>query len=140
MIGIVIAMAGTAISVMTENPVWDGAASVEIGVLLAGVAIVLARESKQLLVGETADAEVVAALRATVGGHPEVQRIVDLLTVRLGAEQVFAAFTLEFPDEMTVPDLERLIGAIGGTVRKTHPEVTPIFVRPEPRSKDAAAP
>jgi len=91
-------------------------------------------------VGETADAEVVAALRATVGAHPEVRRIVDLITVQLGAEQVFAAFTLEFPDEMTVPDLERLIGAIGGTVRKTHPEVTRIFVRPEPRSKDAAAP
>lgn len=94
----------------------------------------LARESKQLLVGETADAEVVAALRATVGAYPQVRRIVDLITVQLGAEQVFAAFTLEFPDEMTVPDLERLISAIRAAVRKTHPEVTRIFVRPEPRS------
>ncbi len=133
-------MAGTAVSVVTENPVWDGAASVAIGVLLAGVAVVLARESKQLLVGETADAEVVAALRATVDAHPQVRRIVDLITVQLGTEQVFAAFTLEFPDEMTVPDLKRLIGAIGGTVRKTHPEVTRIFVRPEPRSHYSAAP
>jgi cation diffusion facilitator family transporter len=139
LIGIVIAMAGTTVSVITKNPVWDGAASVAIGVLLAGVAIVLARESKQLLVGETADPEVVAALRATVGAHPQVRRIVELITVQLGAEQVFAAFTLEFPDEMTVPDLERLIGAIGGTVRKTHPEVTRIFVRPEPRLQDSAA-
>ncbi len=71
LIGIVIAMAGTAVSVVTENPVWDGAASVAIGILLAGVAVVLARESKQLLVGETADPEVVAALRATVGAHPK---------------------------------------------------------------------
>jgi cation diffusion facilitator family transporter len=133
LIGIVIATAGTAVSVWTQNPVWDGAVSVAIGVLLAGVAVVLARESKQLLVGEAADPEVVAALRATVGGHPQVRRIVDLITVQLGAEQVFAAFTLEFPDEMTVPDLERLIGAIGGAVRLTHPEVTRIFVRPEPR-------
>jgi cation diffusion facilitator family transporter len=134
LIGIVIATAGTAVAVVTENPVWDGAASVSIGILLAGVAVVLARESKQLLVGEAADAEVVAALRATVGAHPQVRRIVDLITVQLGAEQVFAAFTLEFPDEMTVPDLERLIASIGGTVRKTHPEVTRIFVRPEPRA------
>jgi len=132
-------MAGTAVSVATENPVWDGAASVAIGVLLAGGAVVLARESKQLLVGETADAEVVAALRATVGAHPKVRRIVDLITVRLRAEQVFAAFTLEFPDEMTVPDLERLIAGFGGSVRKTHPEVTRIFVRPEPRPQDSAA-
>lgn len=137
--GIVIATAGTAISVVTEDPVWDGAASVAIGVLLAGVAVVLARESKQLLVGESANAEVVAALRATVGAHPEVRRIVDLITVQLGAEQVFAAFTLEFPDKMTVPDLERLIGAIGAAVRKTHPEVTRIFVRPEPRAQDTVA-
>lgn len=139
LIGIVIAMAGTAVAVVTENPLWEGAASVAIGVLLAGVAVVLARESKQLLVGETADPDVVAALRATVGAHPQVRRIVDLITVQLGAEQVFAAFTLEFPDEMTVPDLERLIGAIGGTVRKTHPEVARIFVRPEPRPQESTA-
>jgi hypothetical protein len=108
LIGVVIAMAGTALFVVTENPVWDGAASVAIGVLLAAVAAVLARESKQVLVGEAASAEVVAALRATVAAHPQVRRIVDLITVQLGAEQVFAAFTLEFPDEMTVPDLEHL--------------------------------
>ena len=137
LIGIVIAMAGTA--VLTKNPVWDGAASVAIGVLLAGVAVVLARESKQLLVGETANAEVVAALRATVGAHPQVCRIVDLITVQLGADQVFAAFTLEFPDELTIPDLEHLIGTIGGAVRQKHPEVTRIFVRPEPRTQDSAA-
>ncbi len=139
LIGIGIATAGTAVSVVTQNPVWDGAASVAIGVLLAGVAVVLARESKELLVGESADPEVVAALLATVGAHPQVRRIVDLITVQLGAEQVFAAFTVEFPDEMTVPDLERLIAAIGCTVRKSHPEVTRIFVRPEPRSQDSAA-
>jgi divalent metal cation (Fe/Co/Zn/Cd) transporter len=132
-------VAGTALSVVTENPVWDGSASVAIGVLLAGVAVVLARESKQLLVGEAADPEGVAALRATVGAHPQVRGIVDLITVQLGAEQVFATFTLEFPNEMTVPDLERLIGAIGGTVRKTHPEVTRIFVRPKPRPQESAA-
>ena len=65
---------------------WDGAASVAIGVLLAGVAVVLARESKELLVGETADPEVAAALRTTVGSHPQVRRIVDLITVQLGAD------------------------------------------------------
>jgi len=69
----------------------------------------------------------------------QVLRIVDLITVQLGAEQVFAAFNLEFPDEMTVPELERLIGALGATVRKTHPEVTRIFVRPEPRAQTVAA-
>jgi len=90
-------------------------------------------------VGESANAEVVAALRATVGAHPEVRRIVDLITVQLGAEQVFAAFTLEFPDEMTIPDLEHLIGAIGSAVRKKHPEMTRIFVRPEPRMPATAA-
>lgn len=140
LIGVVIAVAGTALSVATENPVWDGSASVAIGVLLAGVAVVLARESKQLLVGEAADPEVVAALQATVGAHSQVRRVVDLVTVQLGAEQVFAAFTLEFPDEMTVPDLERLIGAIGAAVRENHPEVTRIFVRPEPRTQATAAP
>ncbi|MEM5472233.1 cation diffusion facilitator family transporter [Hoeflea sp. AS60] len=139
MIGVAIAAVGTGIAVVTENPVWDGASSIAIGVLLAGVAVVLARESKHLLVGEAANPEVVEALRSTVGKHPEVRRIVDLLTVQLGADQVFAAFTLEFPDEMTVPDLERLIGTIGAAVRKTHPEVRRIFVRPEPRTQETAS-
>ena len=138
MIGVAVAAAGTAIAVVTENPVWDGAASVAIGVLLAGVALVLARESKQLLVGEAAAPETVEALKATVGAQAEVRRIVDLITVQLGADEVFAAFTLEFPHEMTVPELEHLIGEIGATVRKTHPEVTRIFVRPEPRNKATA--
>lgn len=89
--------------------------------------------------GEAADPEVVAALKATVGTHPQVRRVVDLITVQLGAEQVFAAFTLEFPDEMTIPDLERLIGTIGEAVRRKHPEVTRIFVRPEPRTHATAA-
>lgn len=133
LIGVAIAVMGTALSVLTGNPFWDGSASVAIGVLLAGVAIVLARECEQLLVGEAADPEVVAALRATIAKHPQVRRVVDLLTVQMGAEQVFAACTLEFSDEMTVPSLVRLIGAIGDAVRKTHPEVTRIFVRPEPR-------
>lgn len=137
LVGIVIATVGTAGSVLMKSPVWDGAASVAIGILLASIAVVLAHESKQLLVGEAADPAVVTALRTTVGAHPQVRRIVDLITVQLGAEQVFAAFTLEFPDEMTVPDLERLVGEIGSTVRKVHPEVTRIFVQPEPRSEES---
>lgn len=52
--------------------------------------------------------------------------------VQFGAKQVFAAFTLQFPNEKIVPDLERLIGAIGVAVRKTNPEVMRIFLRPEP--------
>ena len=124
---------------VTENPVWDGAASVAIGVLLTGVAIVHAHESKQLLVGDAADPEVVTALRATVGAHPQVRHVVDLITVQLGADQVFAAFTLKFPDEMTIPDLEHLIGAIGSAVRQKHPEVTRIFVRSEPGMRGIAA-
>ncbi|MGV8987196.1 MAG: cation diffusion facilitator family transporter [Cypionkella sp.] len=140
LIGVTIAAAGTALSVVTENPVWDGAASVAIGVLLGLVAFVLGRESKQLLVGEAADPEVVAALQATVGKYPKVRRVVDLITVQLGADQVFAAFTLEFPDEMTIPELERLIGAIGKAVRQEHPEVTRIFVRPEPQTQANPAP
>lgn len=52
--------------------------------------------------------------------------------MQFGAKQVFAAFTQKFANEMIVPDSGRLIGAVSVTVSKTHPEMTRIFLRPEP--------
>ena len=55
--------------------------------------------------------------------------------VQFGAKQVFAAFTLEFSNEMIVPDPGRRIGAIGAAVRKTDPEVAQVFLHPKPRQQ-----
>lgn len=130
--GVAVAAIGSAVALLTGNAVWDGVASIVIGAVLGFVAVVLARESKQLLLGEAADPDLVRTLRETVEARPEVRRVTDIVTVQLGVDQVFAALSVEFPDAMTIPTLERLIATIARQVRERHPEVTRVFVRPEP--------
>ena len=71
-------------------------------------------------------------LAGSFPARPQIRHIVGLIIVQFGAKQVFAAFTQKFANEMIVPDSGRLIGAIGVAVSKTHPEMTRIFLRPEP--------
>ena len=134
--GIVVAAAGSALAIATGNATWDGIASIVIGLMLGVIAVVLARESKQLLLGEAADPELVRALRDSVEARPEVRRVTDIVTVQLGVAQVFAALSIEFPDALAIPELERLIGTITTEIRRHHPEVTRVFVRPAPRGPE----
>jgi divalent metal cation (Fe/Co/Zn/Cd) transporter len=106
-----------------------------IGAILGLTAFALARESKHLLLGEAADPDLVRTLRETVEAHPQVRRVTDILTVQMGVDQVFAALSVEFPDEMRIPELERLLATIGAELRLNHPEVIRVFVRPEPNEQ-----
>lgn len=115
----------------TGKAVWGGIASIVIGAILWFIAIILARESKYLLPGEAADRELADTLRTAVEGHPEVQRVTDIVTVQIGVDQVFAAVSVEFPDDMKIPELEKPVSTTGAQVRQRRPEVTRVFVRPE---------
>jgi cation diffusion facilitator family transporter len=135
LMGVAVAAAGSSIAIVTENAVWDGVASIVIGAILGLTAFALARESKHLLLGEAADPDLVRTLRETVEAHPQVRRVTDILTVQMGVDQVFAALSVEFPDEMRIPELERLLATIGAELRLNHPEVIRVFVRPEPNEQ-----
>src|SRR6201999_944672 len=88
--GILIAATGITLSWVTGNPVWDGAASIAIGVMLAVVAYFLGHESRGLLIGEAADPRRVAALRRAIEGRPEVVGINEIQTIHLAPDQVVA--------------------------------------------------
>ena len=132
LVGIAIAAIATFLSVRLQAPWIDGAGSICIGIVLAAVAVLLARESKALLIGEGASRELAASMREIVLREPDVLGVESILTTQLSPDQVIATLAVEFDDDLTVPKLEQLIGRLEGDLRKRHPDLFRVFVRPTP--------
>jgi cation diffusion facilitator family transporter len=130
--GLAIAALATALSTRLDAPWLDGAASIVIGLVLALVAFVLARESKDLLIGERARPQIAQAIRDAAENEPGVVGVEGILTSQLAPDQVIANVGLEFEDDLRTPDIERVIGSLETKLRKKHPEIFRIFVRPHP--------
>jgi len=131
LIGIVIAAIGTVAASRFGLPVLDGVASIFIGLVLAATAILLARESKSLLIGERADQLLSdSLLRIAEVASPNVKAN-GVLTVQLAPDQILAALSLEFPDAMRVPEVEAAVAEIERQVRAAHPEVLTLFIKPQ---------
>ena len=139
LIGIAIAASATALGLQFDAPWLDGTASILIGLVLGAVAIILARESKALLIGERASEELTRSLRTATLHQPGVKGIESLLTTQLSPDQVIATLSVQFDDSLDVPELEQLIGRIEAELRREHPELFRLFVRPTPSTGDTAA-
>ena len=132
-LGVFIAMTGILIGEWTDNPRWDGAASMTIGVLLAVVAFLVAFEVKSLLVGESASREVRSQIRTAVLAHPNVESIGRLLTMHMGPTDIVVNLEVDFEDGLKDTEVEGTIDEIEDAVRKVAPAATLIFVEPESR-------
>lgn len=133
LVGILIAAVGTALAVEFDAPWIDGMASILIGLVLAAVAIVLARESKELLIGERANPELQSAIKQAADSEDCVRSVGRILTTQMAPDQVIATMDVEFDDNLSIPDVERLIGRIESGLRSRHPELARVFIRPEPQ-------
>jgi cation diffusion facilitator family transporter len=131
LIGIAIALAGTLAAQALAMPVLDGVASIGIGIVLAATAAFLARESKGLLIGEGARGRTMRSICRIAAEQPGVEQVNDLVTVHLAPQQVVAALSLEFKDELTTPQIENAVATIERRIRQQHPEVFSIFVKPQ---------
>jgi cation diffusion facilitator family transporter len=131
LLGILIAAAGTFGATHWSIPKLDGVASVLIGCVLAAVAIVLARESKSLLIGESATSELTRSITEIAARSPAVLRVNGLLTAQLAPDQILVALSLEFSDELRVPELEERVIEIERSIRARHDEVIAVFVKPQ---------
>jgi cation diffusion facilitator family transporter len=131
LVGIAIAALGTYLADSLRMPVYDGVASIVIGLVLAGVAALLARESKRLLIGESAAPEIAASIGELAARLPGVQRADALFTVHLAPEQIAVGLSVEFADEMRTPELEATVAELERCIRERHPEVVALFVKPQ---------
>ena len=130
-IGLVIAAIGVGVAQLTGEPQWDGAASVAIGLVLGAVAIILARESKGLLIGERADRRLIAAIYEAFDHCPEVTHVGRIVTVHIAPDQVFAAIDVDFEDTVPVGAIEALIASAEAKLRAEWPEVAALYVKPK---------
>jgi cation diffusion facilitator family transporter len=131
LIGIVVAALGIYLSDALQMPALDGVASIAIGLVLAGTAALLARESKGLLIGERADPETAAAIESIAVSEAGVVAANGVLTIHLAPDQIVVALSLEFDDALSTPQIEAGVAGIEQRVRERFPEVVTLFVKPQ---------
>jgi len=129
--GILIAALGTFAAVQLHQPVFDGVASILIGVVLGAIALLLARESKSLLIGEHADSELSDSILRVAGSEKTITRANGVLTMQLAPDQIVAALSLDFEDHLTAAQIEDAVIDIERKVRESHPEVVALFIKPQ---------
>jgi cation diffusion facilitator family transporter len=130
MAGIIAAAIGLALSQLTDNPFYDGAASIVIGTILGITAILLAYESKGLLIGEAADPALVDELRSLACGCRGVVGVGDILTVHSAPDAITAMLNVDFDDGISAGQVERIVRYIEDQAGERWPHVRRLFVRP----------
>jgi cation diffusion facilitator family transporter len=131
LVGLLIALAGVGGAQLLETPQLDAIASLGIGVVLAVSSILLARETKGLLIGEQAHASVRASLVRIAGNDPAIRTANGVLTVQLGPNQIVVALSAEFEDALTTGDIEACVDRVEAAIERSHPDVSVLFVKPQ---------
>lgn len=135
LIGIAIAFLGIWLSQLYGDPRLDGAASIAIGCLLACTAWILARETKALLVGERAHQPIIDSILQLASEVEGVVGAHGAMTAHLAPNQILAALSVEFDDEMKTSQIEALVVEMENRIREAHPEVVVLFVKPQSRHR-----
>jgi len=130
MAGIIAAAIGLFLAQLTGDPFYDGAASVVIGIILGITAMVLAYESKGLLIGEAADPELVRGLRELACSKRGIVGVGHVLTIHSAPDQVSAMMNVDFRDTITAGDVERIVRQVEREAHKKWPQVRRLFIRP----------
>ncbi|RMF38277.1 MAG: cation transporter [Alphaproteobacteria bacterium] len=138
MLGLVIAFIGVLCSDLFGWHALDGIASIGIGIVLAGVAILLAIESKGLLIGEGADPKTVAELRALLNADPRIQRTNEILTMHLGPEEILLNTSLDFAGDLSADEVEAAISEIERKVKTRFPAIRRVFIEAQSWAGHAA--
>lgn len=134
LIGLLLAFLGVGARQLTGMPLWDGLAALGIGVLLVGVAFTLARTNMGLLIGKQANLRLVRRIRAFLDGQPEVDKLVDLLTMMVGTGRVLLCARLDFDDNLSAAELERVCVRIDRELRNAFAALDEVFLEPVPRT------
>jgi len=137
--GICIAALGTLLASEFGLEYFDGIASIAIGLVLAAVSVGLARQSKALLIGERADDQLRKTVFELAETTPGVVCANNLITVQLAPEQVTVLISLEFDDNLCVPDIEQIVATLEEQIRAARPDVFLVFVKPQTRQAFAKA-
>ncbi len=139
MLGLLIAFGGVLMTHITGNAIFDGAASVGIGLILGGTATWLAYETKSLLIGESAEAKVVAGVRVIANTYPDVENVNEILTLHMGPDFILLNLSIDFSDGVSAADLEATIARMDEEIKETFPAIKRVFIEAEARRVPSTA-
>ena len=128
LLGLIIAFIGVLCAHLLDNPYFDGIASILIGIVLAAVAVLLAYETKGLLVGEAVDPETLKHIRQLAESDPRVESVKNALTMYFGPHTILLAMDLRFRPDLSAAAVEESIDRLEDEIRKHHPDVKHIFI------------
>jgi cation diffusion facilitator family transporter len=130
LLGLFFALLAVLMAMITGNPVWDASGSIVIGILLIIISIWLAVKIKSLLIGQSADDETIASIRQFLESRPEVEIVLNLLTLQLGS-QVMVAIKAKMKQTGSVDQLVTDINNCESELRKLNPSIQWIFFEPD---------
>ncbi|WP_141966110.1 cation diffusion facilitator family transporter [Actinomadura hallensis] len=131
LIGLVFALAGVGLTLITGNGVWDGLGTAAIGVLLTAIAIVLAAEVKSLLIGESASAEQVRLIREAIVASRDVPAVIHMRTMHLGPEELLVAAKVAVDLRDDAREVAQAINDAEERIRRAVPIARLIYLEPD---------
>jgi cation diffusion facilitator family transporter len=129
-VGLLIAAAGLSLEALTGSPVWDGGASIVIGLLLVVVAFRLGNDSKDGLIGQAADPDEQGVIREEIESTPGIAKIVELQTMHMGPDSLIVAARVAFSDGISADRAEDIAGDIDDRLRDKLPLMPHVFIDP----------
>ncbi len=131
LLGLVFALMGVGMTLVTHNGLWDVAGTGLIGVLLILVALTLAMETRSLLLGESATPQAVTAITRALAGADGVQRVIHLKTLHLGPSEVLVAAKIAVEPTESAVRVAQVIDNAEAAIRAANPEVTALYLEPD---------
>jgi cation diffusion facilitator family transporter len=131
LVGLVLALLGISLTLITGDGTYDGIATIGIGALLGSIAVVLAVEMKSLLIGESATPEHVRLIETAVLGDDAIERIIHMRTLHLGPEELLVAAKVGVPSATTAADLAQAIDSAEARIRAAVPIARVIYIEPD---------
>ncbi|GAA1348636.1 cation diffusion facilitator family transporter [Streptomyces beijiangensis] len=139
LIGLVLALGGVGLAVITDEGIWDGIGTLCIGILLILIAIVLAAETKSLLLGESAGIEEVDKIKQAIVDHDTVTSVIHMRTLHLGPEELLVAAKIAVQHDDSAAEVAAAINAAESRIREAVPIARVIYLEPDIYSDSAAA-
>jgi cation diffusion facilitator family transporter len=143
LLGLVIALVGVSLTLITGSGYWDASATVMIGLLLVVVAVILAIEMKSLLIGESATREDVTKIEAAIVDGSQIERIIHMKTLHLGPEELLVAVKVGVPGGIDAAEVCRAIDEAEARIRDAVPIARVVYLEPDvyrPGAKSSSGP
>ncbi|MGD8774621.1 MAG: cation diffusion facilitator family transporter [Syntrophobacterales bacterium] len=138
MIGLIVAAVGISVAYVWQKPIFDAIASIMIGLVLLVLALFLAYETKELLIGESATKKDRETIREVIGDIPEIRECGNLLTMHMGPNDILVNIEVEFVDDLSTDEVEAAVDRIESRIKQAVPAVTKIYIEAQAVRKKLA--